>query len=130
MFIDNDGRIAGNIAGDFFLSFLIDKAYKNPDINVLATGHRGFNDAKKCFYRSGNIGFVNASFVSDLVNNVCFGHGDFVLREIKIQGGKFKRRTVKRKMKSLIIKFLPAKVLIKSVAKMVFRVMKYWKVIN
>lgn len=73
-----NGRIAGDVAGDFFLSFLVDKTSKTPYINVLATGHRGFDDAKKSFYRSGNIGFVNAGFVSNLVDNVCFGHGDFV----------------------------------------------------
>jgi hypothetical protein len=80
MLLDNDGCIAGNIAGDFFLSLFIDETSKTSYINVLAASHGGFDDAKKSFYRSGNIGFVNAGFVSNLVDNVCFGHGDFVLR--------------------------------------------------
>ena len=104
MLIDDDGRIARNIPGNFLLSLLINKTSKASHINIVPIRHVGFNNTKECFYRCRNICFVDAGLFCDLVNDVCFGHGDKILMALqKIQDGKFKCRMFKCKMKLLII---------------------------
>jgi len=78
MLIDHDGRVAGDIPGDFLLSFLVDEASKSTDVDILAARHRRLYNAEKSFYGCGYIGLVNAGFFSDLSNNVCLGHGGFI----------------------------------------------------
>lgn len=75
MLIDHDGRVAGDIPGDLFLSFLVDEASESPDIDILAAGHRGLDNTKECLYGSRNVGLVNSGLFSDLGDNVCLGHG-------------------------------------------------------
>jgi hypothetical protein len=78
VFINYDGSVARDIAGNFLLSFLVDKASKATDIDILSAGHRGFDDTEECFYGRRNIGFVNSGFFSDLGDYVCLGHGCFI----------------------------------------------------
>ena len=87
MLVDHDGGVARNVARNFFLSFLIDETAKTPHINIVATGHRVFHNGEKCFNRGGDIGFVNARFVRNLVDNVCFRHVAGCLR-LGIRVGK------------------------------------------
>jgi hypothetical protein len=75
MFIDHNGRVTGDIPGDLLLPFLVDEASKSPDVDILAAGHRGLDNAEKGLYGSRNVGFVNSGFFSDLSDNVCLGHG-------------------------------------------------------
>ncbi len=75
MLIDHDGCVAGDIPGDLLLSFLVDEAPKSPDVDILAAGHRGLDNAEECLHRSRNVGLVNSGFFSDLSDNVCLGHG-------------------------------------------------------
>ncbi len=37
--VDNNGCVAGDIASDFLLSLLVDKATKSADVDILAAGH-------------------------------------------------------------------------------------------
>jgi hypothetical protein len=73
--IDHDGSVTRDIPGNLLLSFLVDKASKSTDIDILAAGHRGFYNAEERLYRGRNIGLVNSGLFSDLSNNVCLGHG-------------------------------------------------------
>ena len=79
MLIDHDGGIAGNITGNFLLSFLIDEAAKTTHIDVVTVSHVGFYNIEEGLYGSSDIGFVNSGFLCDLINNVCFRHGAGVL---------------------------------------------------
>jgi hypothetical protein len=74
MLVNDDGSIAGNVPRNFFLSLLIDKTAKAPNINIMSSGHGVLNNRKKRFNRCGYICLVNAGFFSDLINNVCFRH--------------------------------------------------------
>lgn len=74
VFINHNSRVAGDIAGNFFLSLLVDKATKSANVDILPAGHRSFYDTEEGFYGSGNIGLVNSGLFSDLVDNVCLGH--------------------------------------------------------
>ena len=74
MFIDNQGRVARDISGYLFLSLLINKASKTPDVDVIAIRHGGFHNAEEGFHRCSNISFVNSGLFSDFVNDVCFRH--------------------------------------------------------
>ena len=76
--IDDDGGIAGDISGDFLLSLFINEASKSADVDILAAGHRSFDNAEECFYGRRNIGLINSGFFSDLGDNVCLGHGGFI----------------------------------------------------
>ena len=87
MLIDHNGGVARNVACNFFLSFLIDETAKTPHVDIVAAGHRVFHYGKKCFNRGGHIGFVNARFVRNLVDNVCFRHVAGCLR-LGIRVGK------------------------------------------
>jgi hypothetical protein len=78
MLIDHDGGIARNVAGNFFLSFLINETAKPANVNVVAASHVRFNDVKKCFNGSRNICFIDSCFFCDLIDYVCFGHGGIV----------------------------------------------------
>jgi hypothetical protein len=74
MLVYDDGRVARNVARNFFLSLLIDKAPESPDIDIMSSGHGVLNNGKERFDGCGHICLVNAGFFSDLVNNVCFRH--------------------------------------------------------
>jgi len=110
MLIDDNGRIARNVTGNFFLSFLINEAAKPSNVDVMTTGHVRLNDIKKCFNGSRNICLIDTCFFCDLIDYVCFGHGGFVYRLyralLKIRDGKFKRSLLKRKMNLLIITYM------------------------
>lgn len=49
VFVDHNGGVARNIAGDFFLSFFVDETAEPPDVDILATGHGSFYDSKESF---------------------------------------------------------------------------------
>jgi len=91
MLINHDGRIARNISGDFFLSFLIDKATETSNINIMAVGHVGLNNIEEGLDGSGHIGLVDSCFLRDLVDYVCFGHKK-LLKGRKVNGQLFKRK--------------------------------------
>lgn len=74
MLINDNGGIAGNVAGDLFLPLFIDKAAKSPDVNILSAGHRGFNNVKERFNGMRYIGFVYSGLFSYLCDYVCFCH--------------------------------------------------------
>jgi hypothetical protein len=78
MLIDHDGSVAGDISGDFLLSFLVDEASKATDVDILSARHRRFNNTEECLHGCGNIGLVNSGLFSDLGNYVCLGHGWFI----------------------------------------------------
>jgi hypothetical protein len=77
--IDNDGGVARNIARNLFLALLIDKATEAANINIMSTRHRVLYNGKKSFYGRRDISFVDAGFFRNLINNVCFRHGAWVL---------------------------------------------------
>ncbi len=79
MLLNNDGGIAGNVAGNFFLSLFIDETSESAHIDIMASGHGVFYYGKEGFYRSGDICLIDASLVCNLINNVCFRHGAGVL---------------------------------------------------
>ena len=79
MLIDNDGSIARNVARYFFLALLIDKATEASNIDIMSTRHRVLYNGKKSFYGRRDISFVDAGFFRNLIYNVCFRHGAWVL---------------------------------------------------
>jgi len=70
MFVNYDGRVAGNIARDFLFSFFINKASETTHINVVAVTHIGLYNRKESLNRSGNVTLINSSLVCDLVDDV------------------------------------------------------------
>lgn len=74
MFIYYQGGVARDVSGNFFLSLLIDKATKTPNVDVIAIRHGGFHNAEEGFHRCSHISFVNSGLFSDFVNDVCFRH--------------------------------------------------------
>jgi hypothetical protein len=79
MLIDNDRGVARNVARNFFLALFIDEAAEATDINIMSARHGIFYDRKECFYGRRDISFVDAGFFRNLINNVCFRHGAWVL---------------------------------------------------
>ncbi len=78
MLFDNDGCISRNVTRNLLFPFFVNKGSKSPYVNVLASGHRGFDDVEEGFNRVRDIGFVDSGLFSDLCDNVCFGHvGNF-----------------------------------------------------
>lgn len=100
MFIDHDGRVAGDVAGDFLFSFFIDETSEPTNVNVMAIRHVGFYNIEECFYRSGYIGFIDSCFLGNLVDYIGFSHKE-LLKGRKVNGQLFKR-----KMNLLIITHL------------------------
>jgi hypothetical protein len=76
--VNNNGRIARDVAGDFFLSLFIDKAAEPSHIDIVTSGHIALYYIKECFYRGRNICFIDTCFVCNLVDDVGFSHGDGV----------------------------------------------------
>jgi hypothetical protein len=76
--INDDGRIAGNVAGNFFLALLVYKAPETTYINIMSTRHGILNDGKEGLDGCGNIGLVDSCLVRNLVDNVCFRHDSWV----------------------------------------------------
>jgi hypothetical protein len=74
MLIDDDGGIPGDVAGDFFLPLFIDETAEAPHINIMAVAHVRFHDGKERFNGVRYITFVDSGSVSDLVDDVGFGH--------------------------------------------------------
>ncbi len=79
MLLDDDGGVTRNVTRNFFLPLFIDETSKAAHIDVVAAGHGVFYNGKKCFYGCGDIGFIDAGLVRNLINNVCFRHGAWVL---------------------------------------------------
>ena len=79
MFINDDGRVARNIARYFLLPLFIDKTSEAPNINIMPCGHGVFYNGKECFHGGGDISLVDACLLRNLINNVCFRHGAGVL---------------------------------------------------
>lgn len=75
MFVNNNSGVARNIAGNFFLSLLINKTSKTTNVNIMTAGHIGFNNVEKSLYGCGDICLVDPGFFCDLIDYVCFGHG-------------------------------------------------------
>ena len=75
MLINYNGGIAGNIASNFLLSFLIDEASKATNIDIMSARHGIFYNGKEGFDRCGNVRFIDAGFLCNLIYNVCFRHG-------------------------------------------------------
>lgn len=76
--INDDGRIAGDVAGNFFLALFVHKAPEATHINIVPTRHGILNDGKEGLNGCGNVGLVDSSLVRDLVDNVCFRHDSWV----------------------------------------------------
>ena len=79
MLINYDGRVARNVARNFFLSLFIDETSETTNIDIMTAGHGIFYNGKECFYGCGDIGFVDAGLLRNLIDNVCFRHGAGVL---------------------------------------------------
>ena len=79
MLIDNDGGVARNVARYFFLALLVDKATESANIDIMPARHRILYNGKKSFYGRRDISFVDAGFFRNLIYNVCFRHGAWVL---------------------------------------------------
>src|SRR5690349_20450085 len=58
MLINHQSCVTRNIPGNFLFTFFVDKASKTTNVDVIATGHRTFDDAEECFDRCCYIGFV------------------------------------------------------------------------
>ena len=48
--INHNSRVTGDIASNFFLSLLVDKASKSTDVDVLSTGHGSFYNTEESFH--------------------------------------------------------------------------------
>jgi hypothetical protein len=79
MLIDDDSSVSRNVARNFFLSLFIDETSESTNIDIMSGRHGVFYNGKEGFYGCGDIGFVYAGFFRDLINNVCFRHGAWVL---------------------------------------------------
>lgn len=66
MFVNNDSGIARNVARYLFLSFLVHKAAKSTDVDVLPGRHGCFYNVEKSFNGMRDIRFVYSGFFSDL----------------------------------------------------------------
>ena len=91
MFLNHDSRVAGDVAGNFLLSFFVNETAEAPHINIMAVRHVGFYNIEEGLNGSGDIGFVDSCFLCDLVDNVCFGHKK-LLKGRKVNGQLFKRK--------------------------------------
>jgi hypothetical protein len=103
MLINNDGRIAGDVTGDFFLPLFIDEASETSNIDIMPRSHVALHYIKKCFYRGGDICFIDTCFVGNLIDYVSFGHGDIGLRVLLIRERKFISSCFKSKINLLTI---------------------------
>ena len=95
MLINHQGCVTRNVPRNFLFAFFVDKASKTTNVDVIAAGHRTFDDAEECFNRCCYIGFINPGLFCDFVNNVCFGHCVIFLVRIldrQFREGKFKSR--------------------------------------
>lgn len=70
MLVNNNGCIARNISGDFFLSLFVHKTSKSTHINIMAIAHVGLYNGKESLNRSGYVTFVDSGLVCDLVDDV------------------------------------------------------------
>ena len=77
--INDNGRVPGDVAGNFFLSILVNKTPKPANIDIMAAGHGVFNNGKEGFHGCSYIGFVDSCLVCNLIDYVCFRHGSGVL---------------------------------------------------
>ncbi len=75
MFINYDSRVPGNVAGNFFLSLLVDKTSESAHVNIMPAGHGILNDRKEGLYGCRYVGFVDSCLVCNLIDYVCFRHG-------------------------------------------------------
>lgn len=75
MFVDNDRRIAGDVACNLLLPLLVDEAAEAPDVNVLTARHILLHNRKECLHRRRYICFVNSSLFCNLVYYICLRHG-------------------------------------------------------
>lgn len=74
MLIDDDRRVARDVTGDLFLTLLVDETSETPHINVMSVAHVRFHDGEESLNGVRYITFVNSGLVSDLVDDVGFGH--------------------------------------------------------
>lgn len=88
MLLNNNGSIAGNITSNLFLALLVDEASKAAYIDIMPARHGILYNRKKGFNGGSNICLVNACLLGNLVDNVCFRHGDGVLVTFLIRDGK------------------------------------------
>ena len=79
MLLDDDGGVTRNVTRNFFLPLFIDETSKAAHIDVVAARHGVFHNGKEGFYGGCDIGLVDAGLVRNLINNVCFRHGAWVL---------------------------------------------------
>jgi hypothetical protein len=91
MLINDDGRVTGDVACNFLLSFFVDETAKAPHINIMAIGHVSFYNIEEGLNGSSYIGFVDSCFLGDLVDYICFGHKK-LLKGRKVNGQLFKRK--------------------------------------
>jgi hypothetical protein len=68
--VNNNGRVARNIARYLFLTFFIDKTSKSTNVNIVPVTHVAFHNSKKCLNRGGYIALVNSGLVCYLVDDV------------------------------------------------------------
>lgn len=76
MLVDHDGSVTRNIPRNFLLPLLVNEAAKSTDVDVLSTCHVLFDNGKECLNRSRHIGLIDPGFFSNLVDDVCLGHGE------------------------------------------------------
>lgn len=83
MLINYNGRVAGDVARNLLLSFLINKTAEAAHINIVAGSHVAFNNVEERFYRCRYISFVDSGFFSDLIDYVSFSHGTIFRKVIR-----------------------------------------------
>ena len=88
--VDDQRRIARNIAGYFLFPLLVNEATKAPDVDVVSVRHRRLYNAEESFNGCRYIRFVHSGLFSDFVNNVCFRHSVLFLGRYFFREGKFK----------------------------------------
>ncbi len=74
MLINDDGGVLGDVPGDFLGPFLIDKAAKSPDINILPFSHGVLYYLEECLYGLSYIVLLNSSLLRNLCDYLCFCH--------------------------------------------------------
>lgn len=75
MLIDHDGGIPRNVPGNFFLTLLVDETSEAAHVDIMTVRHVGFHNVEECLHARSHIGFIDAGFLCDLIDNISLRHG-------------------------------------------------------
>jgi hypothetical protein len=83
MFVDDERRVFGDIAGYFAGALLVYERAEAAYVNVVALSHRVLHYFEEGFYGRQHIGFLNAGFLRNFGNYLSFGHVGKGVLEVK-----------------------------------------------